>query len=317
VIDPDAAPDAAPDTGPTTGHTLLQRLLAEAVGTFVVVLVGCGAWAYATTTRSFAVLSVALAFGLAYALVVHTLGRVSGAHVNPAVSVAAAAAGRMSWRDAASYAGAQVVGAIAAALVLLVLLQGYGRFDLGRDGLGQTYFGDEGTGYAWWAAFLLELVLTAVLVLVVLGATDRRSAQPATTPLVVGATVVALHLVALPATGASFNPARSLGPALFAGVDALAQVWLFLLAPLLGALAAGLLHPLVLGRADEPVPGSGLQLRLPARRPAAADPATSPYQEQWDEQLRTGQPIIQDGWQWDPHAQQWIPAPDTSDDQRS
>lgn len=294
---------------PTSGPPLLSKLLAEAVGTFVLVLVGCGAWAYATTTRSFTALGVALAFGLAYALVIHTLGRVSGAHVNPAVSVASAVAGRMSWREAASYVGAQVGGAIAAAVVLLVLLQGFDQFDLGRDGLGQTYFGDEGTGYSWWAAFLLELVLTAVLVVVVLSATDPREARSSATPLVVGATVVALHLVALPATGASFNPARSLGPALFSGVDALAQLWLFLLAPLLGAVLAGLVHPLVVGRAADPVPGSGL--RLPARtRPAATDP----YREQWDERLRAGEPIVQDGWQWDPHAQQWIPAPQPEPD---
>lgn len=285
---------------PTTGH----RIAAEALGTFLVVLVGCG-----TFVLTEDVVATALAFGLAYAVAVHALARVS-AHLNPAISVGSAAAGRTSWRDAGILAGAQVVGGLLAALALFALLHGYEGFD--ADGsMGHNSYGEEGNGYAAWAALLLEVLVTALLVLVVLAAFDERREERAMAPLVVGLALVALTLLALPMTGASLNPARSIGPALFAGPGPILQLWVFILGPLLGGLAAGAAYPLLLGRSGAPVPGSGLRprARAPRQQHAAAEPAAQeptvqePAAQGWGQQ-----PIIQDGWQWDPVAQEWKPA---------
>lgn len=293
--------------------TTLQKVVAEVIGTFVLVLFGCGAVVYATASDSFDILGVALAFGIAVLVMVYAVGRISGGHFNPAVSVAAAVGGRVPWREVPVYVGAQLAGAILGGAALLALLQGFEFYDVSRFGLGQNAFGDEGSGYAVWAAFLLELLLTAIFVFVILAVTDTRNEHPALAPLVIGLTLTAIHLVAIPATGTSVNPARSIGPALFAGPDAIIQLWLFILGPLAGALIAGLAYPALFGHAGEPVPGSGL--RFPTRAAPAAVPgygATDQYQQQWNQQVWSGEPIIQDGWQWDPYAQQWIPAPQHS-----
>lgn len=299
----DAAVEAPP--APST----VQKIAAEVIGTFVLVLFGCGSVVYAVTSDAFDILGTALAFGVAVLVMAYAVGRISGGHFNPAVSVAAAVGGRISWREVPVYVGAQLVGAIAGAAVLFTLIQGYEAYDVSRLGLGQNFYGDEGNGYAVWAALLLELVLTAVFVFVILAVTDARNEHPALAPLVIGFSLTAIHLVAIPATGTSVNPARSIGPALFAGTDAILQLWVFIVAPLLGALIAGLAYPAVFGHAGEPVPGSGL--RFPSRPAPAAVPgygASDQYQQQWNQQVWNGEPIIQDGWQWDPYAQQWIPA---------
>jgi aquaporin Z len=291
--------------------TVVQKLVAEVVGTFVLVLFGCGAVAYSALGDGFTIVGTALAFGLAVLVMAYAVGRVSGAHFNPAVSVAAALGGRMAWREVPLYVAAQLVGALAGAGVLLLLLQGFEGYEVDRFGLGQNGFGDEGGGYAWWAAFLLELVLTAVFVFVILSVTDARNEHPALAPLAIGLALTAIHLVAIPATGTSVNPARSIGPAIFTGDgDVILQLWLFILAPLLGGAIAGLVYPAVFGRAGEPVAGSGLRFpSRPASPAAAGTGSTDQYQQQWNQQVWSGEPIIQDGWQWDPYAQQWIPAP--------
>ncbi|WP_348536704.1 MIP family channel protein [Nocardioides sp. W7] len=306
----DPAPDVNDVAEAPPAPTVLQKVVAEVIGTFVLVLFGCGAVAYANASDSFTIVGTALAFGLAVLVMAYAVGRISGGHFNPAVSVAAAVGGRISWREVPVYVGAQLAGAVVGGAVLLALVQGFDFYDVDRFGLGQNSFGDEGSGYAWWAAFLLELVLTAIFVFVILAVTDARNEHPALAPLVIGFTLTAVHLVAIPATGTSVNPARSIGPALFAGGDAILQLWLFILAPLLGALVAGFAYPAVFGHAGDPVPGSGL--RFPTRTTPAAVPgygATDQYQQQWNQQVWSGEPIIQDGWQWDPYAQQWIPAP--------
>lgn len=291
----------------STEHTALpstgQRIAAEALGTFLVVLVAAG-----TLVRSDDIVAAALAYALAHGVAVAAFGRVS-AHLNPAATVGSAVAGRTPWRDAGILIGTQVVAGVLAALVLFMLLNGYDGFDAERT-MGQNSFGDLRNGYAAWAALILELVATTLLVLVVLAVFDDRREDREHAALWSGLAVGALALLALPFTGASLNPARSIGPALFAGGDAILQLWVFILGPLLGGVLAGLVYPFVLGRSGAAVPGSGLRLKLPARKPsgssagaAAGDGATTTTQ-QWD----TERPIIQDGWQWDPVAQEWKPA---------
>lgn len=211
----------------------LPRLTAEALGTAVLVLVGCG-----TLAATGQALPTAAAFGLTLLLLLGTVCR--GADLNPALSVGAVVAGQRTGADALGRVAAQCAGAVAAGLVLLVLFLGYRSFTAGSDSLGRAGYGDEFSGYAWWAAFLLEVVLTAVLALLVLAvgtspqAADRRA-------LVVAGATAAVTLPALPATGAGLNPARALGPGLFSGLDGLADLWLFLVAPALGAVLGALL----------------------------------------------------------------------------
>lgn len=323
---------------PIPPPTLAQKLSAEAIGTFVLILLGVGA---AVVADDYA--AVGLSFGIAIIVMVYAFGRISGGHFNPAVSVGAALGGRISWREAASYMGAQLVGAIVGALVLvLILIAGDTGFEVGDDTLGANGFGDRG-GLELGGALIIEIVMTAIFVLVILAVTDTRNEHPALAPLAIGLALAAIHFASMSATGTSVNPARSIGPALFAGGDAIAQLWLFILAPLIGAALAGFAYPALYGHGSDPVPGSGLRLG----GSTAAVPgygAPDQYQQQWNQQVpgypqgqqtaqQAGQqgwapaqdpqqaaqqapqqaqpveqPIIQDGWQWDPHAQQWIPA---------
>lgn len=290
-----------------------QRWAAELLGTAVLVLLGCGSIAYAGQAGvGTSITAVGLTFGLTLSVLTATLGRVSGGHFNPAVSVGAAASGRMPWREVGGYVLAQVVGAVAGALLLFLLLQGYPGFEA-QGAMGQNAFGAHGSGYAWWAAFLLEMVLTAVLVLVFLTVISPDGRQPAVAPLLVGLTLAALSFVALPATVASFNPARSIGPALFAGGDAIVQLWLFILAPLLGGVLGGLAHPALLGREHAAVPGSGL--RMPRPRPRAARAQQDSHAV--GVTAYAAEPIVQDGWQWDPVGQQWHPVGSTPEQWRA
>jgi aquaporin Z len=306
--------------------TVQQKLVAELIGTFVLVFFGCGSITYASATgAATTVTTVGLTFGIAMLVMVYAFGRVSGAHFNPAVSVGAALGGRMAWRQVGLYVLAQVVGAVLAALVLFLLMHGFDGFDA-EGSMGQNSFGDEGSGYAWWAAFLLELLLTAVFVTVILAVTDERNEHPALAPLAIGLTLAGIYFVAFPATLASVNPARSIGPALFAGGDAIVQLWLFILAPLVGAAIAGLAYPLLFGRVGDPVPGSGISFSRP-RTAAQVSGYTAPdqYQQQWNQEAGAGDaaqaaepgPIIQDGWQWDPVGQQWHPVGQTPEQWRA
>jgi aquaporin Z len=290
--------------------TIQQKLTAEVIGTFVLVFFGCGSVVYAGQAGQFSIETIGLTFGIAVMVMVYAFGRVSGAHFNPAVSVGAAVGGRMAWRHVGLYVVAQLVGAILGALMLFVLMQGFDTFDA-TGNMGQNFFGDQSPGdYAWWAAFLLELVMTALFVTVILAVTDERNEHPALAPLAIGFTLAAIHFVAIPATGTSVNPARSIGPALFAGTEAIAQLWLFILAPLVGAAVAGLAYPLLFGRVGEAVPGSGISFSRPrtaAQVPGYASP--DQYQQQWNQE--PAPPIVQDGWQWDPAGQQWHPVGST------
>jgi aquaporin Z len=305
--------------------TIQQKLTAEVIGTFVLVFFGCGSVVVYGTAQAAndgrllpsTVTTVGLTFGVAVMVMAYAFGRVSGAHFNPAVSVGAGMGGRMPWRDVGLYTVAQFVGAVLGALVLFLVMQGYDNFDA-EGNMGQNAFGDAGSGYAWWAAFLLELVLTAVFVMVILAVTDERNEHPSLAPLTIGFTLAAIHFVAIPATGTSVNPVRSIGPALFAGPDAIEQLWLFILAPVIGATIAGLAYPALFGRVGESVAGSGISFRRPrtaAQLPGYAAP--DQYQQQWNQETAGTEPIVQDGWQWDPVGQQWHPVGSTPEQWRA
>ncbi|WP_340537389.1 MIP/aquaporin family protein [Nocardioides sp. GXZ039] len=347
------------DTTPAP-PTTLQKVLAEAIGTFVLVFIGCGsvvlsvgkagslasedAFTSVDLSDLASIATIGLSFGLAVTVMVYAVGRISGGHFNPAVTVGAVIGGRMAWKEAPIYIGAQLVGAIVAGAGLLIVAMGFDGFDAFDSTLGTNGWGDDGTGYAVWAALILEMLLTAIFVFVILGVTDERNEHPALAPLAIGLTLAIIHFVAIPATGTSVNPARSIGPALFSGSDPLIQVWVFIIAPIVGALIAGIVYPAIFGHATEPVPGSGFNFGGGA--PAAPGyGAPDQFQQQWNQPgatpafgghdaghdhghggpggqggyaqpgQQTGQhagqaeqPIIQDGWQWDPQAQQWIPA---------
>jgi aquaporin Z len=224
------------------------RLGAEAVGTFWLVLGGCGTAVLAG--EDVGTLGVALAFGLALLTGAYAFGHVSGAHFNPAVSVGLATAGRFSWRDVPTYALAQIVGATVAGAVLLLIASGRSGFDATASGFASNGYAERSPGgYSLLAVLVTEVVLTAFFLFVVLGATSRRVAA-GFSGLAIGFAFTVVHLVGIPVSNTSVNPARSLGVAWFAGGEALGQVWLFVVAPVIGALLAGVAHALVVGETD-------------------------------------------------------------------
>lgn len=214
----------------------MKKPLAEFIGTFVLVLFGCGAAVIAGAEIGFT--GISFAFGLALIGAAYGIGAVSGCHINPAVSLGAVAAGRMTIAEAIPYMIAQVAGAIVAALVLMIIASGTAGYEggLGQNGWGEGYLGE----YNMAAAFVFEVVATFIFMVVILGATGK-GAPAGMAGLAIGLTLVVIHLVGINVTGVSVNPARSIGPALFAGGAALGQLWLFIVAPIIGAVAAGLL----------------------------------------------------------------------------
>ena len=226
---------------PTTAH----RLAAEFLGTFVLVFGGCGAAVLAGEQIGF--LGVALAFGLTVLAMAYAVGHISGGHFNPAVTLGLAAAKRFAWKDAGGYIVTQVVAAIAAAGVLFVIASGKDGFSA-SDGFASNGFGDRSPdGYTLLAGLVVELVLTAIFLYVIIGSTDRRGVPAGFAPIAIGLALTLIHLVSIPVTNTSVNPARSIGPALFAGGDAIAQLWLFILAPIAGALLAGFTYAMLVG----------------------------------------------------------------------
>jgi aquaporin Z len=261
-----------------------QKLTAEFLGTFVLVFFGVGSVVIlgASGGQTLDYTGVALAFGIAVMVMVYAVGRISGGHFNPAVSIGAAIGGRVSWNEAFAYMVTQVVGAIVGAFALLVVAEGFPGFTP-KGHMGTNSFGSTGSGISWWAALVLELLLTAVFVFVILAVTDSRNEHPALAPLAIGFTLVAIHLVAIPATGTSVNPARSIGPALFGGSEALKQLWLFIVAPLLGGSLAGVVYPALFGHAVGPVPGSGLRFGVATPSAAPGYGAPDQFQRQWQQ----------------------------------
>ena len=221
-----------------------QRFVSEVVGTFVLVLGGCGSAVFSAAFPDVGIglLGVSLAFGLTVLGCAYALGPISGCHLNPAVTAGLVAAGRFPSREVPAYVGAQLVGAVAASAVLVFLLQGQpGGYDVTAGGLAANGYAEHSPGrYGLSSALVGEVVLTFVFLTVILGSTSWRAAS-GFAGIPIGLTLTLVHLVGIPITNLSVNPARSTGPAVFVGGWALAQLWLFWVAPLLGAVLAGLL----------------------------------------------------------------------------
>lgn len=215
----------------------MNKLIAEFIGTLTLVLFGCGA-AVLGGMEHVGQPGIALAFGFAIVAMAYGIGPVSGCHVNPAVSLAVFVAGRMSGKDMIGYWVAQVLGALAGALILMIIAGGTDS-GLGANGWGPGYLGE----YSLGQALVFEIVMTAIFVTVILGATGQ-GASPGFAGLAIGITLSAIHIVGIQVTGVSVNPARSIGPAVFVGGQALAQIWLFIVAPAVGAVIGGLLFRL-------------------------------------------------------------------------
>jgi aquaporin Z len=223
---------------------LSHRFVAELVGTFVLVLGGCGSAVISAAYPAVGIglLGVSLAFGLTVLACAYALGPISGCHLNPAVTAGLVAAGRFPARDVPAYVGAQVVGALVASAVLLFILQGQpGGYDPAVGGLAANGYAEHSPGqYALPSAMVTEVVLTFIFLTVILGSTSWRAAS-GFAGIPIGLTLTLVHLVGIPVTNVSVNPARSTGPAIFVGGWALQQLWLFWVAPILGAVLAGLL----------------------------------------------------------------------------
>jgi aquaporin Z len=225
----------------------MRKLAAEFIGTFWLVFGGCGSAVLAAKFPEVGIglVGVSFAFGFALLTMAYALGHISGCHLNPAVTLGLCTAGRFPVRDVIPYWVAQVAGAIAAASILLFIASGGPGFDLSTNGLAQNGYGDASPGHFTLAAgFVCEVVLTGGFLLVILGSTDNR-APAAFAPIAIGLALTLIHLVSIPVTNTSVNPARSTAPALFVGGLALHQLWLFWLAPLLGGAISGVVYRVV------------------------------------------------------------------------
>ena len=224
--------------------TNMQKGLAEFIGTFWLVFGGCGSAVLAAAFPDVGIglLGVSLAFGLTVVTMAYAIGHISGCHLNPAVTVGLWAGGRFNARDIPLYVIAQVLGAIVAAFLLYHIASGTAAYDLATNGLAANGFDAGSPGrYNVWSAFIIEIVLTAFFLWIIMGSTDGR-APAGFAPLAIGLALTLIHLISIPVTNTSVNPARSTGPALVVGGIALQQLWLFWLAPLIGGAIGGLLY---------------------------------------------------------------------------
>jgi len=226
----------------------MNRLAAEALGTFWLVFGGCGSAVLAAAFPQVGIglLGVSFAFGLTVLTMAYAIGHISGCHLNPAVSVGLVVGKRFPASDLPGYIGAQVVGAILGAGTLYLIASGKPGFELG--GFASNGFGEHSPGgYSMMAALIAEVVLTFMFLIIILGATDSRAPQ-GFAPIAIGLGLTLIHLVGIPITNLSVNPARSTGPALFVGGWAIAQLWLFWVAPIIGAALAGVAYPMIAGK---------------------------------------------------------------------
>lgn len=231
----------------------MRKLAAELIGTFWLVFGGCGSAVIAAAFPNVGIglLGVALAFGLTVLTMAYAIGHISGCHLNPAVTLGLWAGGRFPARDIIPYWLAQILGAVLAAAVLLFIAQGSPSYDIASNGLAQNGYGQASPGhYSLASGLVCEVVLTAGFLLVILGATDNR-APVGFAPIAIGLALTLIHLVSIPVTNTSVNPARSTGPALMVGGLALQQLWLFWLAPLIGGAVGGALYRALFSEAHE------------------------------------------------------------------
>jgi aquaporin Z len=242
-----------------------RKLAAEAIGTFWLTFGGCGAAVIAAgfPQGGFGLLGVSLAFGLTVLTMAYSVGHISGCHLNPAVTVGLTCGGRFPAGQVLPYIVAQVVGAIAAAALLYVIANGSPDFDIAK-GFAANGFGDHSPGkYGLGACLVTEVVLTMMFLFIIMGATHGK-APAGFAPIAIGLALTLIHLISIPVTNTSVNPARSTGPALFVGGWALGQLWLFWVAPLIGGAAGGMLYrwigvePLVAVTGDDEPAGAQL-----------------------------------------------------------
>ena len=224
--------------------TLTKRLSAEFIGTFWLVFGGCGSAVLAAAFPEVGIglLGVSLAFGLTVLTMAYAIGHISGCHLNPAVSIGLFMGGRFAAKDLVPYIIVQVLGAIAAAALLYLIASGKAGYEIGVNGLAANGYGEKSPGgYGLQSAAIIEAVLTFGFLIVILGATDKR-APAGFAGIAIGLALTLVHLISIPVTNTSVNPARSTGPAIFEGGIALSQLWLFWVAPIAGAVVAGLVY---------------------------------------------------------------------------
>jgi len=233
--------------------SLARRAIAEFIGTFVLVFGGCGSAVLAAAFPNLGIgfLGVALAFGLTLLTMFYTIGHLSGSHINPAVSIGLAAARRFPVSELPAYIIAQVLGGIAAAAVLYPIASGRAGFSLAGGLASNGYAAHSPGGYSLLAGVITEVVLTFIFVLIILGATDRR-ANRGFAGIAMGLGLALVNMIGIPVTNCSVNPARSTGPAVLVGGWALQQLWMFWLAPIAGALLAGIVYPLISAERELP-----------------------------------------------------------------
>ncbi|MEX0668993.1 MAG: aquaporin Z [Pirellulales bacterium] len=237
---------------------MIGKLLAEAIGTFWLVLGGCGSAVLAAAYPDLGIgfVGVALAFGLTVLTMAAAIGHISGCHLNPAVTAGLVASGRVPAKDLIPYWIAQVVGGIGGAGILYLVAKGLPGFDAAISGFASNGYGDHspmaslgGGGYTWQSCFIIEAVLTAVFLFVIHGVTDKKAGS-VIAPIAIGLCLTLIHLVSIPVTNTSVNPARSTATALFAGGWAIEQLWLFWVAPIVGGIVGGLVYRSVADCAD-------------------------------------------------------------------
>ncbi|MGE3536116.1 MAG: aquaporin Z [Candidatus Tectimicrobiota bacterium] len=235
---------------------LASRFVAEIIGTFWLVFGGCGSAVLAAAfpneinALGIGLLGVSCAFGLTVLTMAYSIGHISGCHLNPAVSVGLCVGRRFPASEVIPYIIAQVIGAIIAAAVLTSIASGQAGFDLVKSGLAANGYEALSPGkYSMQAAFVAEVVLTFMFLIIIQGATDAR-APKGFAPIAIGLALTLIHLIGIPVTNLSVNPARSTGPAFWVQAGYLSQLWLFWVAPLIGAIAAGIVYPLISGGAE-------------------------------------------------------------------
>ncbi len=230
---------------------LSRRAIAEFIGTFWLVFGGCGSAVLAAAFPNLGIgfLGVALAFGLTLLTMAFAIGHISGCHINPAVSIGLWVGKRFPASDLPAYIVAQVLGGIVAAGVLYIIASGKPGFDLAGGFASNGYGAHSPGGYSLMACLVAEVVLTFMFLMIILGATDRR-APAGFAPIPIGLGLTLIHLIGIPITNLSVNPARSTGPAVFVGGWAVQQLWLFWLAPIVGAAIAGIVYPAIAGEPE-------------------------------------------------------------------
>ena len=231
-----------------SGNVDVKKYLAELIGTFVLVFMGCGSAVLANSLmglRGIGLVGISFAFGLSVLAMAYAIGSISGCHINPAVSISMLAAGKMKAKDAVAYIIVQCVGATIGAAVLYTIALGNPNYSLAAYGLGQNGYDNASLGgFSLVSAFTAEVVLTFIFLLVIHGSTSEK-APKGFAGVAIGLSLVLIHLVGIPITGTSVNPARSLGPAIIVGGTALSQLWLFWIAPITGALLAAAVYRLL------------------------------------------------------------------------